>query len=309
MRPTAALRIAAGLAAGLVGAACSSGEPHGSPVLIQVFWIAAGNSMLIWTPASDPSSPTTVLAGGQEIDFVFDRRLDGNRIEDTVSIDGVTTPVPKSDPPITVGWPDSATAMSTPPFADQVSYNSVPIYGGTTAYVFLRPSQVGFPAADTVTFSLDKTGLTSAYGDLMTGPDAIAVATGPFSATFRLPSAIDGSVSVPASFMLPIAFSNRAGSPAQLAPYIQVEAGGRSLPVSIAPNTSDPTVVYVSPASCLGGWPSDMPIEVTVLAGLPDAFGVALATTTSTSFMASGDATPGPDGGCGGTGTRDSGTD
>src|ERR1017187_9840986 len=104
MRRSAALL----LAAGLVGAACSSdAEPHGSPVLIQVFWIASGERSLVWTLAPDPSLATVATPAGQEVDFVFDRRLDGNRIEDSVTVNGVEMTVPKSDPPITVGWPSS----------------------------------------------------------------------------------------------------------------------------------------------------------------------------------------------------------
>ena len=70
---------------------------------------------------------------------MFDRLLDGNRIEDTVTQNGMQTTVPKAMPPITVTWPDAATAMSTPPFADQVLYNSEPFYGPATAYVLLQP--------------------------------------------------------------------------------------------------------------------------------------------------------------------------
>jgi hypothetical protein len=282
------------LAAGIFGAACSSDQPQGSPVLVQVFWIAFGQQTLVWTLASDPRLVAAAPAAGREIDFVFDRRLDGNRIEDTVTSNGVEMTVPKANPPITVDWAGLSPTM----FGDQVLYNSEPVYGGTTSYVLLQPSQVGFPAAGTVTFSFDKTGLTSASGEPMIGPASIDVATQPFSATFGLPNAGDASPSVPSNFMLPILFSNRTGSPADLAPYVQVRAGGRELPVSLAPNSGDPTVVYLSPASCLGGWPSDAPIDVTLLAGLPDAFGVPLAATTTTTFLASPGATPSADGGC-----------
>jgi hypothetical protein len=284
------------LAAGLMGAACSGNtEPHGSPVLSQVFWIASGKGTLIWTFGADPPLAPTVPAAGQEIDFVFDRRLDGNRIEDTVTTNGVEITVPKATPPITVDWPD----FSPTTFGDQVLYNSEPLYGGATAYVLLRPTLVGFPTSVTVTFSLDKTGLTSAYGDQMTGPAKIDVATGPFSATFGLPGGSDGgSALVPAGFMLPIVFSNRAGSAAALAPHVQVTAGGRTLPFTLAVNSSDPTIVYLSPASCLGGWPSDASIEVTLLAGLPDAFGGGLTANVGTSFMAAGGTSSGRDGGC-----------
>jgi hypothetical protein len=291
MRGRTALLIAAGLAA----TACSSaGEPHGSPVLTQVYWIAGGKRNLVWTLASDPTLVALAPPAGTEVDFVFDRRLDGNRIEDTVTTSGVEMTVPKSDPPITVDWPNFSAAS----FADQVLYNSEPSFGGTTAYVLLQPVQVGFPSDDTVSFSLDKTGLTSAYDDQMTGPAQIDVMTGHFSATFGLPATGYAPVSVPASFMLPIQFSNRTGSLGDLAPYIRAQAAGRDLPVSLAPSSADPTVVYLSPASCLGGWPSSAPIEVILLAGLPDAFGGGLAATTTTTFTASAGATPVPDGGC-----------
>ena len=46
----------------------------------------------------------------------------------------------------------------------------------TTSYVLLKPLAVGFPSSDTVTFTLDPTGLTSAYGDPMVGPSRISVA-------------------------------------------------------------------------------------------------------------------------------------
>jgi hypothetical protein len=281
-------------AAVLLGAGCSgSGEPHGSPILLQTFWVTSGQRFLVWTLDADPTLVTTVPAGAQEIDFVFDRRLDGSRIEDTTTVNGMPTEVPKAMPPVTVGW-DGLTPGT---FADQVLYNSEPLFGDSTAYVFLQPLQIGFPSVETVTFSLDKTGLTSAYGDQMTGPAQIPVTTGPFSATFGLPSSVDGSIAVPANFMVPIQFSNRPASTDALAPYVQVTSGGQDLPVALAPNPSDPTIVYVSPASCLGGWPSGVPVEVTLLAGLPDAFGVGLAAITDVSFEAptGGDH---PDGGC-----------
>lgn len=134
MRSGPLLLLAAGLAA-----ACSSNEdPHGSPVLVSVQWIAGGGKTQVWTP----TETTTVQApaAGQEVDFVFDRLLDGSRIEDTVTQNGVETTVPKATPPVTTSWPDAATAMSTPPFADQVRYNSEPFNGPATAYVLLQPA-------------------------------------------------------------------------------------------------------------------------------------------------------------------------
>jgi hypothetical protein len=297
MRPALVLLAAAGLCA------CSSpSEPHGSPVLLGVYWLAAGQKTQIWTVTDPTQPPVGVGAAGQEIDFVFDRLLDGNRIEDTVTVNGTQTTVPKAMPPITVTWPDAATVMTTPPFAFQVLYNSEPFYGANTSYAFLTPLAVGFPSADTITFTLDKTGLTSAYGDQMIGPAQISATTGAFSASFRLPpgsGGADAATTVPVNYMLPVVFSNRVASPSAIEPFVEVSAGGATLPVVLTADAGDPTVIYLSPASCLGGWPSTAAVEVTIAAGAPDAFGGPMAAAAHTTFMASGAATPRQDGGCG----------
>jgi hypothetical protein len=291
------------LAAALTTVGCSSNtDPHGSPVLLYAYWVSGGVRTQVWanTSSGSDASPQAapVPAAGQEVDFVFDRLLDGSRIEDTITQNGVQMPVPKAMPPVTVTWPDAATVMSAPPFAAQVFYNSEPIFEGTTAYVFLRPVEVGFPSSDTVTFALDKTGLTSAYGDQMIGPAQISVATAGLSASFRLPSGNDGSATVATNYQLPVVFSNRVAGAAAVEPFIHVEANGLPLPVVVAADTSDLTVVYVSPASCLGGWPIGVSVGVTVAAGAPDAFGGAMTSQASTSFMAAGASNAAPDGGC-----------
>jgi hypothetical protein len=284
------------LAAGLTATCSSNSEPHGSPVLLSVQWISGGGRTQIWAPTA--TGTVQAPAAGQEVDFVYDRLLDGNRIEDVVTQNGVETTVPKATPPITTSWPDAATVMSTPPFSDQVRYNSESFYGPATAYVLLQPAVVGFPSSDTITFSLDATNLTSAYGDQMIGPSEISVTTGPFSVSFLLPTGSDGSASVPTKFALRILFSNRLASAASVEPFVQVEANGHLLPAVLAADASDPTLVYLTPASCLGGWPIGVPIDVTIAAGVPDAFGVAMATDAHTTFMASGLAPVAPDGGC-----------
>ena len=284
------------LAAGLTAACSSSQEPHGSPVLLSVQWIAGGQRTQVWTPTE--TGTVQASAAGQEVDFVFDRLLDGTRIEDVVTQNGIETTVPKATPPITTSWPDAATVMSTPPFSDQVRYNSEPFYGPATAYVLLQPAVVGFPSSDTITFSLDQTNLTSAYGEQMIGPSRISVTTGPFSASFALPGGSDGSASVPPNFALPAIFSNRAASTASVEPFVHVEANGLPLPVVLVADLSDATIVRLLPASCLGGWPVGVPIDVTIAAGVPDAFGVEMAADAHTTFMASGVAPAAPDGGC-----------
>ena len=98
------------LVAGLLGAACSAGPPpapHGAPVLKAVYWIAGGAPLLAWTPADAPSSflVSPVPPFATQVDFVFDRRLDGDLIEDTVIVDGIPTTQPKAMPPVEVQWP------------------------------------------------------------------------------------------------------------------------------------------------------------------------------------------------------------
>lgn len=90
----------------------------------------------------------------------------------------------------------------------------------------------------------------------MIGPSQISVTTGPFSVSFLLPAGSDGSATVPSELSLRAVFSNRVASAASVEPFVHVEASGRPVPVALATDTSDLTVVYLSPASCLGGWPS-----------------------------------------------------
>jgi hypothetical protein len=255
-----------------LGAGCSATggqEPHGSPVLLSVWWIAGGAQTLVWSADPDAATAPAAPAAATEIDFVFDRRLDGARIEDTVG----NTTVPKANPPITVSWPDAATVMSDPPFADDLFYNSLPVYGGQTAYAFLRPHAPGFPSATTVTFALDHTGLTSAYGDQMTGPTEVDVLTAPLGVILRGGSGADAQPTFPSTYLYPVAFTNRLPAPAAMAPFAHARAGGAEIPVALAADTLDPTVVYVS-STCAGGWPPGATVAVSFDAGLPDAFGV-----------------------------------
>ena len=112
-RPTLLLAL---LAAPLATAGCSSNQdPHGSPVLLNVYWVPGGVRTQVWANTSSGSGPDAspqaapVPAAGQEFDFVFDRLLDGSQIEDTITQNGVQMPVPKATPPVTVSWADAAT--------------------------------------------------------------------------------------------------------------------------------------------------------------------------------------------------------
>src|SRR5262245_7413884 len=93
MQVKAARSTALVLVAGALWAACgptNTPPPKGAPVLTQVYWIAGGAPMLAWTPEDKPSSflVSPVPPFASEVDFVFDRGLDGNLIEDKVVVDG-----------------------------------------------------------------------------------------------------------------------------------------------------------------------------------------------------------------------------
>jgi len=275
-----------------------------------------GSPTRVWARDADAAVVTTVPPQGSRVDFVFDRRLDGARVEDTVD----DAPVPKTDPPIHASWPDMDTVMSDPPFAASVFYNSVGDFGPGTTYAFLTPMSAGFPAATPITFTLDPNGLTSVYGEPMDGPTTITVNTGPFSVT--LPN---NGATAPTSYRVPIVFSTRAPRADALWPFIHVLAGVNPLTFQLKNDNGDSTLLYIIPLGCGGMWPADTEITIFADQGLPDAFGKPLAIPVAGRFKTAalgstcpadagaGDATPSdggtPDGGVDDAGTPDGGVD
>jgi hypothetical protein len=295
-----ALRFSLLLAAVLATLGCrkQAGEPHGSPQLLQVMWWEAnGPPRRVWSLDADADAGVVALAPATaaKIDFVFSRKLDGARIEDSVA----GQPSPKPNPPITVGWPDMATVMSNPPFAADVFYNSLPDWGPGTTYAFVRPRFPGFPSGTPVTFSLDPNGLTNVYGEPMDGPTEITVTTAPLTVT--LPNS---TVTVSTGYMAPITFSTSAPGSAALRPFIQVGVGATTLSFDVE-DANDRRRVFVIPKGCPGGWPPGVRVDITVAAGAPDGFGRPLAAAATGSFMTA------PIGGCGfgDAGTNDAGPD
>jgi hypothetical protein len=282
---TAVVCLVASLVGGSSGCNPQPEAPHGSPVMLGVWWVVGGDRTQVWGAAAD-AAISPVPPGASEIDFVFDRRLDGSRIEDTV---GDQT-VPKQNPPVTVSWPNQDTVMSDPPFADDVYYNSLAFYGAQSAYVFLRPRALGFPASTTLTFALDPTGITSAYGEPMTGPSTVEVTTGELGVARRTSSATNLLDTFPPNFQMPVQFTARPAPAAQVATFTHALADGREVPVTVAADPVDPTLVYVRPAFA-AGWPPGAVVEVTFDAGLPDAFGVpTTAALEGGKFKVAGDA-------------------
>jgi hypothetical protein len=264
--------------------------PHGAPVLIEVMWEVKGIPTRVWSRDADAMVAAEAPPQGSRVDFVFDRRLDGARVEDTVN----DAPVPKANPPITAGWPDMSTVTSDPPFGATVLYNSLPDWGPGTTYAFLTPHVAGFPAGTAVTFTLDPNGLTSVYGEPMDGPTTITVKTGGFTVT--LPN---GSATAPTSYRVPLVFSTRAPRWEALLPFIHVLDGVTPLPFDLKNDGGDSTLLYIIPLGC-GQWPAGKSITLSADQGLPDAFGRPLAIPVTGRF------TTAPIGGCG---TTDAGTD
>lgn len=274
--PLARARLpAALLLLAVAGCDKQAAAPHGSPVLLQVLWesLGAGIATLVWSRDPDAAVNAEVPAAGSKIDFVFDRRLDGARVEDTVN----GNPVPKANPPITVGWPDMATVMSDPPFTADTFYNSVGTFGPDTSSVFVHPPIAGFPSATAVTFSLDPNGLTSAYGEPMDGPTTLTVMTAPLTLTLPVAGA-----PVSTTYFAPIAFSTRAPAATGLLAFVHVKAGGAALAFALAPDGGDRRRVLIIPAC---GWPSGARVDITVDADAPDGFGRPLAAPAMGSFM------------------------
>ncbi|MES1210506.1 MAG: hypothetical protein ABUS79_31590 [Pseudomonadota bacterium] len=275
---TSWLLVAAWLAVGCTSAAA----PQAPPALLNVFWIAGGQRTAVWTSTQPDGGPAVVAPPAvQQVDFVFDQRLNGAKIEDAPT------------PPISVSWPEQTADAS---FPAMVLYNSEPFYGGASSYAFLRPASVGLPSSDTIVFTLDSALLTGTNNQPFTGPTQIAVTTAPLTAAVRVPSDADAGGVVPAKYMMPIVFSNRVAADA-VSPFIHASTAAGALAVVVAGNASDPTIAYVT-AACAGGWPPGVPITLTVDSGAPDAFGGLLAAPASGTFMSVATSGASGDGGC-----------
>jgi hypothetical protein len=283
-------------------AGCGSGEvPHGAPLLQKAYWEVGGRQILFW--ASDSTiAAAPVPAGATQFNLVFDRVLDGSRIEDTVTDGGVSHQQPKTMPPVTVTWPGmpppDAGVGSGPPFNLDVWYNSVPLIGegSASSYVFSR-GRPTFPSNTLITIHLDKSGLTSHYDEPMVGPESFSVTTEPFALGFgdAAPSS-DGSATPlgyrPTNYWLPLDFNNNVpGDVNQLLPqYVQVQREGDSAPLDssayrLVPDPGDATRVLLQPARN-AIWDSGVRYIVTVAAEFPDVFGSTLGKVSTATFIA-----------------------
>ncbi len=86
-----------GVLGAVAAAGCSDSAPHGPPVLQQVYWETRGGvQTLVWSSIPTDGPVTTIVSpAATQFDLVFDRVIDGSKIEDTRTIDGVQMQVPK----------------------------------------------------------------------------------------------------------------------------------------------------------------------------------------------------------------------
>jgi hypothetical protein len=286
---------AAGTCALALFAACTSepAAPHGAPVLTSVYWIAGDSTSLVWTRDPQTALPPSAPPFVSEVDFVFDRRLDGSNIEDTITVDGEVTTRPTNVPPVDVTWPEMTSTQTA--FGYTVRYNSLGRFGSGTSYVFLRPDVAGVPSGETVTFELVAARFTSAYGEPLASPTPVSVLTTALALSVSGPSAAVGG-----TYQLPLAFSNRMPAASGMSELIQVRAGGVEVPYALVSDANLASRWYVTPADCLGRWPASTTFTVVVKPGLLDAFGGKLAAGASTTFSTSVGGATTPD--CGVTG-------
>ena len=89
---------------------------------------------------------------------------------------------------------------------------------------------------------------------------------------------------VPLKYQQPVVFSNRLPPLGATSPFIHVTASGVDVPYKLLADASILTRLYVAPADCLGSWPANATLVVTVDAGMPDAFGGTLAQGATATF-------------------------
>ena len=275
--------------AAALGAGCNGNKaPHGSPILRKVYWQVGTQQFPIWSiDQPDGGAPGPVPAAASQFNLVFDRVLDGSKIEDTVTINGVSGPQAKANPPVMVSWPGMDTAVSEPPFGLSVWYNSVPLINepAGSAYVYGRevPS---YPSDTAITITLDETRITSQYDEPMTGPSSFLVMTEPFSLLGveppggagggadagddagaantdsqdagddtgdggdggRVPDELPHGRQAPVNYWVSLHFNNLPAAAAVIRPYIHVTSNGAPYDTfKLVSDPDDPTRVHLQP--------------------------------------------------------------
>jgi hypothetical protein len=126
------------------------------------------------------------------------------------------------------------------------------------------------------------TGLRGKLGEPIDAPDSIPLQISPFTLSIAPPAP-----TVLANYWVPLQFSALPlGDSTVVSGFVHVQAAGADVPFKLVPSFDDPTLVFVQPADSISFWPPGVVIDVTVDAGLPDAFNVPLGMGQAVSFTA-----------------------
>ncbi len=297
---------AIGSAALAVGVGCGGNSaPHGPPVLLGVFWEVNGDECPVWSPGDDGGMFGAVPPSPTQFNLVFDRVIDGSKIEDTVTINGVSRQQPKAMPPVSVSWPSPAmNPPSGPAFNLAVWYNSIHLATAdvNTSYVYGRATP-SYPSDASISITIDAMGITSEYNEPMVMLAPIVVQTQPFSVTLspappdpanphpscKLATDTAGPGMVGTNYRLPLKFNNvPGGAVTDLAQHLDVRQGGRPLSLGEYQLSADPldaTRIFLQPGT-IRIWDSGSDVTVTVAADVVDVYGSALGTAKMVTFTA-----------------------
>lgn len=229
---------------GAVGG-CGNSAPHGPPVLQQVYWETHGGvQTLVWPSIpADSGAANGVVPAATQFDLVLDRVIDGSKVEDTVTVNGVSHQQPTAVAPVIATWQGMG-APTDPEFFLSVWYNSVhlPVVGvGTsTSYVYGRQTASNpfaasqpvatkpssYPSNTMISICINPNGITSQYGEPMAAlpetmsskcpvPDdnpaaswpAVTVLTAPFAVAINPPPGAVPGTPAAAPTYVPTSFS------------------------------------------------------------------------------------------------------
>jgi hypothetical protein len=264
----------------------SSATDTGAPHLVSLLAQVPGAADVDYLAPPDGGAPA--VSGVAQFKLVFDKLLDGDKIE-TVT----TTTQPKTDV-ISITWmnaPAGAPAITANTLYDPSGALSVTTPGPK---IMLAPAP-GLPSGAQLLFKLDRSKITGKTGTPFDGPDTQTVATLPFDVATDLmpgvPLAPDGT--------LHLAFTNSPGM--NVADHIKITAGGAPVVVDVSLDPADPRNRLVTSMAWLPG----QTLVLTIDKGAGDLFGVTLAQDVTATFaiaagdggVAPGDAGSGADGG------------
>jgi len=247
--------------------ACGS-KSTGSPVLIGARWKLPDRTLETLNVAD-----LVVPPGAQRFELVFDRRLDGDKIENGSG----SIPQPRANPPVHLSFPGAPSGYGlTVVYASNAT-------GGPAIWV-TPGGEAAFPSAKTLTFSLDRGNITSTDGTPFTGPSALTVSTAPFSVDILVPPL---GAALPRS-VIPLSFNN-APLATSVAPHVRVEDGaGNEVPVFVVVDNRNRQLWNVEPL-CAGGWPLARALTLVVTTEVTDLYGAALGSEARATFSVPGD--------------------